>query len=124
MHYSFPNFLKTHGTREKVINENKVNVRDVMKSNEDKRMSQNQTSITGYLTAESSKKQHNAARPQAPQCKESHNLKLKKISLFILQMIIFFPKPRVEIDCDRAKRTGSNNFHGFIMAKSKPFYFH
>ena len=30
-----------HGTREKVINEKKVNVRDVMKSNEDKRMSQN-----------------------------------------------------------------------------------
>ena len=62
LHCSFSNFLKTHGTRKKVINEKKVNVRDVMKSNEDKRMSQNQTSIT----ADSSKKQHNVARPQAP----------------------------------------------------------
>ena len=49
-----------------------------MKSNEDKRMSQNQTSITGYLTADSSKKQHNVARPKAPQCKESHNLKINE----------------------------------------------
>ena len=65
-------FLKTYGTREKVINEKKVKVRDFVKSNEDKRMSQNQTSITGYLTADSSKKQHNVVRPQALQCKESH----------------------------------------------------
>ena len=72
MHCSFSNFLKTYGTREKVIHEKKVNVRDVMKSNEDKRMSQNQTSITGYLTADSSKKRHNVAKPQAQQCKESH----------------------------------------------------
>ena len=72
LHCSFSNFLKTHGTREKVVNEKKVNVRDVMKSNEDKRMGQNQTSVTGYLTADSSKKQHNVVRPQALQCKESH----------------------------------------------------
>ena len=65
MHCSFSNFLKTHGTTEKVINEKKVNVRHVMKSNEDKRMSQNQASVTGHLTADSSKKQHNLARPQA-----------------------------------------------------------
>ena len=60
------------------MNEKKVNVRDVMKSNEDKRMSQNQTSITGYLTADSSKKQHNVARPQAPHCTESHNLRINE----------------------------------------------
>ena len=64
LHCSFSNFLKTHGTREKVINEKKVNVRVVMKSNEDKTMSQNQTSITGYLTADSNKKQHNVTRSQ------------------------------------------------------------
>ena len=78
MHCSLSNFLKTHGTRKKVINEKKVNVRDVMKSNEDKRISQNQTSITGYLTADSSKKQYHVARPQAPQCKEAHNLKINE----------------------------------------------
>ena len=94
MHYSFSNFLKTHGTSEKVINEKKVNVRDVMKSNEDKRMSQNQTSITGYLTAESSKKQHNAARPQALQCKESQNLKIKEDKPFHPPNDYIFPKTK------------------------------
>ena len=72
----------------------KVNVRDVMKSNEDKRMSQDQTSITGYLTADSSKKQHNFARPQAPQCKKPYNLKINKNKPFHLPNDYIFPKTK------------------------------
>ena len=94
MHCSFSNFLKTYRTREKVINEKKVNMRDVMKSNEDKRMSQNQTSITGYLTADPSKKQDNVARPQAPQCKESHNLKINEDKPFHPPNDYIFPKKK------------------------------
>ena len=94
MHCSFPNFLKTRGTREKVINEKKINVRDVTKSNEDKRMRQNQTSITGYLTADSSENQHNVASPQAPQCKESHNLKINGDKPFHPPNDYIFPKTK------------------------------
>ena len=70
----------------------KVNVRDVMKSNEDKRMSQNQT--PGYLTADSSKKQHNFARPRAPQCKKPHNLKINKDKPFHPPNDYIFPKTK------------------------------
>ena len=67
-----------------------------MKSNEDKRMSQKQTSITGYLTADSSKKQHNVARLQALQCKESHNLKINEDKPFHPPNDYVFPKMKSE----------------------------
>ena len=41
-------------------------------------MSQNQKSITEFLTADSSKKHRNVVGPQAPQTKVSYNLKINE----------------------------------------------